>query len=178
MYIWIYMDDIAIATKIPSLPAHVAAITDILAIACNNSLFFKLSKCTFHASSIDYMGVILENGVTCMDPVKVAGVHDWPTPKSIKDVWSFHGFCYFYCPFIAGFAKVALPLNALTKKDTKLVWNSNAHTVFNTLKANIMSKPILAHPDLTKQFKLETDTSGYAVGVVLMQSQQDNKRHP
>ena len=31
-----------------------------------------------------------------MDLAKVSGVHDWPVPKCIKDVCSFHGFCNFY----------------------------------------------------------------------------------
>ena len=73
-FIHIYMNNIAIATKTPSLPAHVAAVSNVLSMAHENSLYFKLSKCIFHVASIDYLGVILEKGVTCMDPVKVAGV--------------------------------------------------------------------------------------------------------
>src|ERR1700761_2181441 len=120
--IHIYMDDIAIATKNPSLTAHVAAVRDVLMVAKEHSLFFKLSKCVFHASSINYLGVILEKGVTRMDLVKVAGIKSWPTPKTVRDVHSFHGFCNFYRSFIKGFSNLALPLNALTKKDTPFVW--------------------------------------------------------
>ena len=43
----IYMDDIAIATKNPSLPLHEAAVSDVLQVAKDNSLFFKLSKSGF-----------------------------------------------------------------------------------------------------------------------------------
>jgi hypothetical protein len=39
-----------------------------------------------HAPWIDYLGLILEKGVTCMDPVKISGIKDWPTPKTVKDV--------------------------------------------------------------------------------------------
>ena len=74
----------------------------------DNSLFFKLSKCVFHAPSIDYLGVILERGVTRMDPVKVAGVRNWPTPKNTREVCSFHSFCNFYHPFIKAFSQIAL----------------------------------------------------------------------
>ena len=112
----IYMDDIAIATKDFSLPLHEAAVSDVLQVAKDNSLFFKLSKSVFHASVIDYLGVVLETGKTRMDPAKVSGVRDWPTPKCLKDVRSFHGFCNFYWAFIEGFSKLAFPLNALTKK--------------------------------------------------------------
>ena len=94
--IWIYMDNITIATKDLSLPLHEAAVSDVLQVAKDNSLFFKLSKSVFHASAIDYLGVILEKGRTRMDLAKVSGVHDWPVPKCVKDVCSFHGFCNFY----------------------------------------------------------------------------------
>ena len=42
------------------------------------------------------MGVILENGTVTMDPIKVAGVADWKTPKNVKDIRKFLGFCNFY----------------------------------------------------------------------------------
>ena len=110
-----------------------------------------------------------------MDPVKVAGIRDWPMPKCIKDVHSFHRFCNFYQPFIAGFATQAQPLNNLTKKDTPFIWNKACQDAFKYLKTCVTNNPILAHPDFTKQFKLEVDTSGYAVGALLLQWQEDAK---
>ena len=113
--IQIYMNDIAIATKNPSLSFHKAAMSDMLQVAKDNSLFFKLSKSVFHALAINYLRVILEKWRTRMEPTKVFGVCNWPTPKSVKDICSFDGFCNFYHAFIAGFSKVALPPNVLTK---------------------------------------------------------------
>jgi hypothetical protein len=95
----IYMDDIAIATT-GTLQDHIDAVRDILRVAEQNDLYFKLSKCTFHASSIDYLGVIIEKGMTRMDLVKIAGIKNWPTPTKVKDICSFLGFCNFYRPFI------------------------------------------------------------------------------
>jgi hypothetical protein len=97
--IQIYMDNIAIATT-GTLQDHIDTVRDVLRVAEQNDLYFKLSKCTFHASSIDYLGVIIEKGMTRMDPVKIAGIKNWPTPIKVKDVRSFLGFCNFYCPFI------------------------------------------------------------------------------
>jgi hypothetical protein len=172
------MDDIAIATKTPTLTHHITTVQDVLRVAEQHSLYFKPSKCTFHATSIDYLGVILERGVTRMDPVKVAGIRNWPTPTSVKEVRSFHGFCNFYRPFIAGFAALARPLNKLTKKDTPFTWTPECQKAFDALKERVTDEPVLTHPDLTKQFELEVDASGYAVGAVLLQRQVDNKRHP
>jgi len=44
---------------------HKAAVTNVLYIMKEYDLYFKLEKCTFHVPSMDYLGVILEKGVTC-----------------------------------------------------------------------------------------------------------------
>jgi hypothetical protein len=139
MAICVYMDDIAVATKISLSPsqvhtAHITAVTDVLQVALEHDLYFKPEKCVFHATSIDYLGVILEKGVTRMDPIKISGIKDWPTPKTVKDVRSFLGFCNFYRPFIRGFMTVTHPLNELTRKDALWAWDTRQQQVFTTLK--------------------------------------------
>jgi hypothetical protein len=42
-----------------------------------------------------------------MDPIKVKGIMEWPTPNTIKEVQSFLGFCNFYRPFILNFSGIA-----------------------------------------------------------------------
>jgi hypothetical protein len=37
---------------------------------------------------------------------------------------------------------------------------------------------VLAHPILTDPFELEVDTSGFAMGAVLLQKKEDGKKHP
>jgi hypothetical protein len=44
------------------------------------------------------------------------------------------------------------------------------------LKTYLTSAPILAHPDFTKPFILDTDASGTAIGAVLSQMQDDNEK--
>jgi hypothetical protein len=119
----IYMDNIAIATT-GTLQDHIDAVRDVLRVAEQHDLYFKLSKCTFHASSIDYLGVIIEKGMTRMDPIKIAGIKNWPTPTKVKDIRSFLGFCNFYWPFIQGFAHLARPLNELTRKNVEWSWET------------------------------------------------------
>ena len=84
-----------------------------------------------------------------MDLAKVSGVRDWPTLKCVKDVLSFHRFCNFYQAFIAGFFKIALPLNALTKKGQPFVWTAAAQQAFDVLKQRVTEEPVLLHPVLT-----------------------------
>ena len=83
--ICVYMDDIIIGTS-SMLADHIAAVHDTLDLLAMHDLFVKLSKCRFHVPRVNYLGVILEKGVTRMDPVKISGIKDWPTPTKVKDV--------------------------------------------------------------------------------------------
>jgi len=83
--IQVYMDNIGIATCI-NLEDHKLAIYDVLKVAQLHDLYFKPEKCTFHAPSMDYLGVILEKGVMQMDPAKIAGVDTWLVPQNVMEV--------------------------------------------------------------------------------------------
>lgn len=50
------------------------------------------------------------------DLEKVAVVATWPTPHSVEDVHSFHGFCSYYWNSIEGFATITHPLTQLYTK--------------------------------------------------------------
>ena len=65
---------------------------------------------------VEYLGLILLEGCIEMDPIKVAGIHDWPTPRNVTKDQSFMGFINFYWHFIRDFLHVAKPLHLLTKK--------------------------------------------------------------
>ena len=96
----VYMDDIGIATR-TNLADHQNAVYDVLKVAQLHDLYFKPEKCLFSAASMDYLGVILEKGVTRMDPAKITGVDAWPTPKTVMEVRKALGFFNFYRPVIS-----------------------------------------------------------------------------
>ena len=80
----IYLDDILIFTKTEE--EHAQAVWWVLQVLQENKLFLHPEKCEFCKEWIEYLGlVILENEVF-MDPVKVAGVWEWPTPENKTDV--------------------------------------------------------------------------------------------
>jgi hypothetical protein len=177
MAICIYMDNITIATS-TNLEDHIQVVSAVFKVAERLDLYFKPEKCTFHAPQMDYLGVILEKGITHMDLIKIAGIKNWPTPTKVKDIRSFLGFCNFYQPFIQGFAHIARPLNELTCKNAEWIWTKRHQKVFDELRNRVTSEPVLAHPELDKQFELEVDASRFAIGAVLLQKKEDSKRHP
>lgn len=49
------------------------------------------------------------------------------------------------------------------------MWTSITEEAFLTLKQALVSAPVLALPDFTKPFMIETDACDYGIGAVLMQ---------
>jgi hypothetical protein len=140
----IYMDDILIASR--SLEGHRRAVHGILTHLEDLDLYLKPEKCTWEASSVDYLGLILEKGVTHMDPAKIKGIANWPTPATVKQVQSFLGFCDFYRPFIHHFSHIAWPLNELTQKEVPWTWEEHHQKAFKELRNKVTSEPVLAQP--------------------------------
>jgi hypothetical protein len=82
-----------------------------------------------------------------MDLVKVQGILDWPTPKKVKDVQAFIGFCNFYQCFIQGFSDIARPLTQLTRKEVEWNWTTEAQQAFDKLKERFTMAPMLVMPN-------------------------------
>src|SRR6266550_1383944 len=73
------------------------------------------------------------------DPIKLAGIRDWPTPMTVKQVRSFLGFGNYYRKFISGFAHLARPLHELTKKNKIWTWTVECQIAFDLLKERFVT---------------------------------------
>ena len=172
----VYMDDILIFTE--TLDHHREVVKKVLELLEKNKLYLKPEKCEFEKEKIEYLGLIISHGRIEMDPVKIEGVSSWPIPENVKDAQSFLGFVNFYRRFIQDFAYIARPLHDLTKKEVAWSWTDKQQEAFDSLKKKVTSSPILIFPDDNKPYKLEADSSDYAIGAVLSQEGSDGKWHP
>ena len=141
----VYMDDLLIYSS--TLEEHHHHQQLILQRLHNTNLFLKISKCTFDATKIEYLGMIIQKQKVEMDPVKVQGISAWPTPTNVKDIKAFLGFCNFYCCFISHFATIAKPLTQLMRKDVPWTWGPMQKKAFEALKCAFTEGPVLAHWD-------------------------------
>src|SRR5882672_3527283 len=113
---------------------HHAIVVWVLDILNKHQLYLKADKCTFRQPTVEYLGLILSEGCVEMDPVKVASVHDWLTPRNVTEVQSFVGFINFYQQLVQDFSHVAKPLHQLTKNGEVWKLAENKRKAFEELK--------------------------------------------
>ena len=116
---------------------------------------------------IGFLEVIIESNGIEIEKEKVDGVLSWPEPKNMKDVRKFLGFTNYYRRFIKDFTQVARPMNILMRKNVKWQWRKKQQQAFDKLKGIFTTRPMLAAPDLDKEFRVEADALNYATGEVL-----------
>ncbi|QRW18646.1 Retrotransposable element Tf2 protein [Rhizoctonia solani] len=172
----IYLDNILIFSEDPK--DHPAHVREVLSRLMKNQLFCKLSKCHFHVTTVDYLGIVISLAGFSMDQKKIEAVSSWPVPKTVKQVQAFLGFVNYLRRFIPNFSSVARPLHNLTKKETPWTWGNLEETAFQELKVLVTKSPVLIHSNPELPYYLETDASGVAMGAILSQRGSDNRLHP
>ena len=90
----VYLDDILIFME--TLEEHQEITRRVLELLEKHKLYLRSDKCKFEKTTIKYLGVIISHNSVAMDPVKIAGVTEWPAPTNKKEVQSFLGFTNFY----------------------------------------------------------------------------------
>ena len=163
----VYIDDLMIFTKTENQAEHNKIVLEVLRRLEKNDLFVKPEKCTFRATEVDFLSMIVGCDRSKMDQEKVKAILEWPEPKTVKGVRSFLRLANFYRRFIKDYVKVARPLHDLMKKENPFCWKEPQQVAFDMLKLHFTMVPILAFPDIDCVFHLESDTSDYTTGAVL-----------
>lgn len=170
-----YLDDIVIASK--TFEEHIQTLTLVYEKLSWANLTINFDKCQFFRSSLKYLGFIVDSNGLHTDPGKVSAIANYPTPKTIKDVRRFMGLASWYRRFVQNFATIASPIfdtiRGLTK-GKKFIWTAEATTAFNTLKEELVKRPMLTVPDFTKSFTIHVDASSVGLGAVLTQGSDES----
>ena len=95
---------------------------------------------------------------------------EWDQPRNVTEVRSFLGLAGYYRRFIENFSKIARPMTNLLKKTKEFEWTPECKQSFQELKLKLTTTPVLALPDISKDFMVYCDASRQGLGCVLMQN--------
>jgi hypothetical protein len=162
-FVLVFFDDILIYSK--NYQEHIQHIALVLKRLQDHHWQVKQSKCAFAQQTIAYLGHLISAAGVSTDPEKIHTVKEWPVPTTAKEL-RLSGY---YRKFVKHYGIIAKPLTNLLRKGELFVWTPATKTAFQTLKTSLISAPMLALPDFTKKFTVETDASDTGIGAVLLQ---------
>ena len=174
-FVDIYLDDITIHSS--TFSEHLKHIELVMKKLNEVNLKINLEKCTWCTSEVKILGHLVSHNQFKMDPKKINAISEWNAPKNVKQTQQFLGLANYYRRFVKDFSKIAAPMFNLLKKDTPFVFNKECEEAFEKLKLALTSSPILRPPDFNREFFLYTDASGYALGAVLGQKDDDGNEY-
>jgi len=155
-FVVVYFDDILIYS--PNPRNHMDHVRKVLEVLRENKLFINLKKCSFMMDQLLFLGFVVSADGIRVDEEKVRVIREWPTPKTVGEVRSFHGLATFYRRFVRNFSSIVAPITECMQKG-KFNWGDEAERSFSIIKEKLCMAPVLALPDFDKLFEVECDAS-------------------
>ena len=162
-----YMDDIGVFTT--TWPDHISLLSMVLGRLEDMGFTINPLKCEWAVQETYFLGHWLTpNGIKPWCKKVDAILHLQP-PTNVKQLRSFLGMVNYYRDMWPCRTHVLAPLTALTGKRA-FTWTSECQQAFDHMKALASSDALLAFPDHTQPFDVETDASDYQLGSNIKQN--------
>lgn len=168
---FVFYDDILVFTR--TFEAHLAALKELFERLDEANIKLNKAKCSLLLESVQYLGHIVTPGGIEPDPDKIKAIQKVEKPKSLTEARSFFGMCNFYRRYIKGFADIARPISDALKKP--FTWTDEATQAMDKLKKKLTSAPLLVHFCPQSKLTIRCDASGYGLGAVLLQENENPK---
>jgi hypothetical protein len=169
----LYIDDALVASK--SFEDHLIHLNKIFDRFALAGITLNLLKSRFFCEEINFVGWKITSTGICVEDRKLIEIAQYPVPKNVKQVKSFLGVIGFIRKTIPKLSELTYPLNKLTKKFTKFLWDEECQKSFKKIKELCSSAPLLQHPCSNKPFFVQTDSSFIALAAVLYQEDDNNQ---
>ncbi|XP_055613075.1 uncharacterized protein LOC129759617 [Uranotaenia lowii] len=172
--VFVYLDDIVVVTE--TFEHHVQLLTEISRRLREANLSINREKSRFGVAEVPFLGYLLGTEGLRANPDKVRPILDYERPTTVTKLRRFLGMANYYRRFIPDFSGATAALTDLLQTKSKLVrWNEEAEAAFVRIKELLISSPILASPDFSRPFTIQTDASDVAVAGVLTQQQENGE---
>jgi len=89
-----FMNNILVATE--EKEKHDRIVEEVLRRIEENNLYINPEKCIWKVREIDFLGLVIGLGGIKIQKEKMAGVLEWPRPKTVKEVQKFLELANYY----------------------------------------------------------------------------------
>lgn len=170
-----YIDDIVLAHD--TWEEHIAALEQVLKICIQKNLSLNLEKCVFISATLDYLGHTIGSGHILPQEAKVTAILNFPKPENRKQLRGFLGLVGYYRQHIPHFSSMTASLSekTSTKHPRKVQWTEQMTSDFEAARKSILTAPLLAAPDMSQPFYLQTDACQSGIGAVLQQEKNGGR---
>ena len=169
-------DDIIAFGFNPDGTDHDATVRQIMNKAKQVGMRFNPAKCQFKCEEVKFFVMVLNRQGVVPDPAKIEALLKLPEPKTEALLQSFLGMINYLSRFEPKVADFTQRLRSLFKKSNEFIWTDIHSQDFRKLINIMCNSPKLLkyyRPDL--ELYLETDASGVAIGMALLQSEQNDR---
>ena len=98
---------------------HDKLVKEVLRRLEENNLFIKPKKCKWKVREVKFLKVVTSPRGVKIQKEKIEGVLNWLAFRNVKEVQKFLGLTNYYRRFIKDFARIAVLLHMLVRKEQK-----------------------------------------------------------
>jgi hypothetical protein len=167
-------DDVLLDSE--TLEEQGIVLRNTLETARKNDVTFRMSKCTFAQSEVEYTGHVMTGEGVRISKEKVRAIEEMPEPANREEVRTLLGLATYLSKYIPNFSDITEPLREVIKKKTEdtvgFFFEEPQREAFEKLKTALCQAPVLRFYSLTEPLTLSCDASQGGLGAVLFQGDQ------
>ena len=174
-----YMDDLLVASVDEQY--HKQHLEMAFKALIEAKLKIHPGKCSWLKKQIKFLGHLVGENGTKMDPSRIEAVLKWKKPTSYKEVQMFLGFVNYCRKFVPNLGKTVAPLYPLSVSKQSFIWKDIHEKAFTDTKECFKTSHVLANPvfnEANRPFTLSIDASDQGIGAELKQKQGDGQYRP
>ena len=134
-----------------------------------NGIKFNSKKMQFRTVKVKFFGQTITPQGMKLDYTHIEAVLKMKPPKDKATLQSFLGMVNYMKRYSRELTQLCHPFRELLKSQTIFKWETHHQKVFEAVKQEITTTPVLAFYDKTKHHVIQTDASFKGLGLVLMQ---------
>ena len=171
----VYVDDMVV--KSPSHHQHAQDLSAVFSALRQYNLRLNPDKCVFGVDRGKFLRFMLTQRGIEANHEKCKAIIEMRSPTTIKEVQCLIGCLTAISCFLPKLAEQNQPIVQLLKKSARFTWTDDCEQIFQQLKTNLTSPPIIHKPDTRQPLLVYITATDHTISAALVQD-IEGTQHP